>query len=55
MIFNATLAWKFLGEEFPIYKLITIIVIIIGSVIAICFASYETHFYNSYVSLNYSQ
>jgi len=50
MIFNALLAWKYLGEKLPIYKLVTIGVIVCGAVIAITFATYETHVYNSRVS-----
>lgn len=50
MIFNALLAWKYLGEKIPVYKLVTIGVIVCGAVLAITFATYETHVYNSRVS-----
>jgi len=42
MIFNAILAWRFLGERIPLYKVITILIIVFGASMAIYFASYES-------------
>jgi hypothetical protein len=47
MIFNGILAWKFLNEKLKVYKIVTILVIALGAVIAISFASYESTIYNS--------
>jgi len=47
MIFNAVLAWKYLGERIPLYKIITILIIVLGAFLAIYNATYETHVYNT--------
>ena len=47
LIFNSVLAWKFLKEDLPCFKVYTILMISVGAWVVVYSASYESRQYSS--------